>query len=60
MKSNTKVPVEVYSRVVGYYRPVNQWNNGKRDEFCARKEYNPDNIRKDIVCKEEVEVQVIA
>jgi len=33
-----KVPVEVYSRVVGYYRPVNQWNPGKSEEFAERKE----------------------
>jgi len=31
-----KVPVEVYSRVVGYFRPVSQWNNGKRAEFGER------------------------
>lgn len=31
-----KVPVEVYSRVVGYFRPVSQWNHGKRDEFSER------------------------
>lgn len=30
---------EVYSRVVGYLRPVNQWNNGKREEFSERKIY---------------------
>jgi anaerobic ribonucleoside-triphosphate reductase len=28
---------EVYSRVVGYLRPVKQWNNGKRAEFAKRK-----------------------
>jgi len=27
---------EVYSRVVGYLRPVTQWNDGKRAEFAAR------------------------
>ncbi|MEN8211415.1 MAG: ribonucleoside triphosphate reductase [Thermodesulfobacteriota bacterium] len=31
---------EVYSRVVGYLRPVGQWNNGKKTEFCMRKTYN--------------------
>ena len=31
---------EVYSRVVGYLRPVKQWNNGKQIEFCMRKTYN--------------------
>lgn len=34
------VPVEVYSRVVGYFRPVNQWNKGKREEFDERLEYS--------------------
>jgi len=31
---------EIYSRVVGYLRPVNQWNDGKRAEFEIRKEFN--------------------
>jgi anaerobic ribonucleoside-triphosphate reductase len=30
---------EVYSRVVGYLRPVKQWNEGKQVEYMARKEY---------------------
>jgi len=32
---------EVYSRVVGYIRPVKQWNKGKSQEFCDRLEYAP-------------------
>ncbi len=31
------VPVEVYSRIVGYYRPVQNWNDGKKEEFKDRK-----------------------
>lgn len=27
---------EVYSRIVGYFRPVKQWNNGKQEEFFER------------------------
>ena len=30
---------EIYSRVVGYLRPVSQWNDGKQTEFCMRKTY---------------------
>jgi anaerobic ribonucleoside-triphosphate reductase len=30
---------EVYSRVVGYYRPVQQWNKGKAQEYSERKEF---------------------
>lgn len=36
MSIEKQVPVEVYSRVSGYYRPVNQWNKGKRIEFANR------------------------
>lgn len=31
--------VEVYSRVCGFFRPVQQWNKGKKAEFRDRKEY---------------------
>jgi anaerobic ribonucleoside-triphosphate reductase len=31
------IKAEVYSRVVGYYRPVQAWNEGKREEFKERK-----------------------
>lgn len=34
-----KVPCEVYSRVVGYFRPVSQWNKGKQEEFNERQEF---------------------
>lgn len=30
---------EVYSRVVGYLRPVQQWNEGKKAEYEKRKEF---------------------
>lgn len=32
---------EVYSRVVGYLRPVEQWNAGKQEEFADRKAFRP-------------------
>ncbi len=32
-------PCEVYSRVVGYLRPVGQWNKGKQQEFKEKKEF---------------------
>ena len=44
MKKEKKIPVEVYSRVVGYFRPVNQWNKGKQEEFSERNEFNPKNM----------------
>jgi len=34
------LPCEVYSRVVGYFRPIQNWNPGKREEFEERKPFN--------------------
>ena len=31
---------EVYSRVTGYFRPVSNWNKGKKEEFKDRKTYD--------------------
>ncbi len=30
---------EVFSRIVGYLRPVSQWNDGKQAEFDQRKSF---------------------
>ena len=35
-----KEKTEVYSRITGYYRPVQNWNDGKQQEFKDRKVYN--------------------
>lgn len=40
VKAENRIKVirtEVYSRIVGYYRPVQSWNKGKREEFSQRK-----------------------
>ena len=39
------VPAEVFSRVSGYFRPVNQWNKGKREEFSLRTYMNISGIQ---------------
>ncbi len=38
-KCTIEQPCEVYSRIVGYLRPVQQWNKGKREEFRLRREF---------------------
>lgn len=40
---NIVIPTEIYSRVVGYYRPLCQWNKAKQSEFDDRKEYDVNN-----------------
>jgi hypothetical protein len=38
-ESQVKVPCEVYSRIVGYLRPVQNWHQGKRQEFVERRTF---------------------
>jgi hypothetical protein len=44
-------PTEVYSRITGYYRPVQNWNDGKAQEFKDRKLYD---IKKSVLMKKAV------
>jgi len=39
MKRVKRQLVECYSRIVGYIRPINQWNPGKLAEFHDRKTF---------------------
>ncbi|MFH1878360.1 MAG: anaerobic ribonucleoside-triphosphate reductase [Candidatus Omnitrophota bacterium] len=34
--------LEVFSRVTGFFRPVQSWNKGKQEEFSDRKKYSMD------------------
>ena len=47
---------EVYSRITGYYRPLQNWNDGKVQEFKHRKEYDylrSEEIHSDLTTNEE-------
>ena len=37
---------EIYSRVCGYFRPVCNWNKGKKAEFAARKKFIVEHCKK--------------
>ena len=37
---NCQEKTEVYSRVVGFFRPVQQWNDGKKEEYNERVAYD--------------------
>ncbi len=40
MAQKCSAKTEVYSRVCGFFRPVQQWNKGKEEEFQDRREFN--------------------
>ena len=56
---------EVYSRITGYYRPVQNWNDGKSEEFKMRQTYNIKNsklthgIKSECDCEEHLEEPAI-
>ena len=60
MKGQIRIPVEVYSRVVGYFRPVNQWNKGKKEEFFERNEFDPKEIENNLLYEFQRNTQNIA
>jgi len=43
MTNEKKIPTECWTRVVGYFRPITQWNPGKQAEFNDRR--TPDGKR---------------
>ena len=59
---------EVYSRITGYYRPVQNWNDGKSEEFKNRKTYDAENSvlksegqkQEACACEKEETKQVVA
>lgn len=52
-------PAEVYSRITGYYRPVQNWNEGKTQEYKNRITYNPLGLSKNKVSSEEKAQKVL-
>lgn len=43
---------EVFSRVCGYFRPVKNWNKGKREEFKDRKMFDLEQAKNEEAKKE--------
>jgi ribonucleoside-triphosphate reductase len=46
---------EVYSRIVGYYRPIQNWNHGKKAEYKDRVEYGLASSMKNVIDLEAIE-----
>jgi hypothetical protein len=43
---------EVFSRVVGYHRPITNWNKGKQEEFKDRHPYTIKKVMQGIASKQ--------
>lgn len=43
MQNVTGTKTEIYTRIVGYYRSLTNWNKGKRDEYSLRRPFDAQN-----------------
>ena len=50
---------EVYSRITGYYRPVQNWNDGKAQEFKDRKVYDLNHSKLNVQAKPEEHIDEV-
>lgn len=48
LKDEERQPCEVWTRVMGYHRPVSSFNIGKKGEFHERLFYEEQRLRKDL------------
>lgn len=42
LKDEDRTRCEIWTRVMGYHRPVSEWNIGKREEFAQRVPFRED------------------
>lgn len=45
LRDEERQPCEVWTRVMGYFRPVDNFNNGKKQEFADRKYFSQDKAK---------------
>lgn len=45
-----KCDIQVWSRVTGFFRPISDWNKGKREEFNERKKFKGEIDEKNSKC----------
>lgn len=53
LKDEERQPCEVWTRVMGYFRPVSGFNKGKKSEFNERKWFVEGKCAEDCACAHE-------
>lgn len=46
LKNFERQPCEIWTRVMGYFRPLSEFNKGKKSEFFSRKYFTENKVRK--------------
>ena len=52
LKDSERQECEVWSRVMGYHRPVSEYNKGKKEEFYERKCFTEEKAVSHLNCQE--------
>jgi hypothetical protein len=52
LKDEERQECEIWTRVMGYHRPVSEFNRGKKSEFYARKCFTEEKAVKGLNCQE--------
>jgi len=59
LEENKKRRTEVYSRIVGYYRSVQNWNKGKKEEFGIRRTFSTNCVPAKVNVPEALETKAV-
>lgn len=51
-EGKVRVPCEVYSRIVGYIRPVRAWNEGQQQAFSERMMFSVEKVMADVTLRD--------
>lgn len=52
LKDNERQECEIWTRVMGYHRPVSEFNRGKKSEFYSRKCFTEEKAVEHLSCSE--------
>ena len=60
LKDEERQPCEIWTRVMGYHRPVDAWNIGKKQEFAERKYFKESKATSFLFEQEENQEKAVA
>lgn len=60
LKDSERQPCEIWTRVMGYYRPVDAWNIGKKQEFADRKYFDENKAKLSILNQKKSQEKAVA
>lgn len=60
LKDSERQPCEIWTRVMGYHRPVDAWNIGKKQEFADRRYFDENKAKLSMLCQRKSQEKTVA